>query len=325
MSNGGEGEITRISPKTTRKGEQVPIGSLLPPSELLRSAESAEHIRVLAETEETLPPIVVHRDTLRVIDGMHRLWAARSRGDELIEVLFADCSPADAFVLAVELNRAHGLPLTIAERRSAAARIMDWHPHWSDRKIAQTTGLAASTIASLRSPSTAGTVERRTGQDGRSRPNDGTSGRQRASDLLAQNPDASVREIAKAARISVGTASDVRARLRRGEPAVTARQQAALNPRPAAATQRTSAAYGRVLQSLRKDPSLRFTDVGRRLLRLLDGGAPGSVEQIAQIANSVPEHCRTMVIDMARESAAAWQHLADQLAGRDTTRRRNTV
>jgi hypothetical protein len=106
---------------------------------------------------------------------------------------------------------------------------------------------------------------------------------------------------------------------------VTARQQAALNPRPAAATQRTSAAYGRVLQSLRKDPSLRFTDVGRRLLRLLDGGAPGSVEQIAQIANSVPEHCRTMVIDMARESAAAWQHLADQLAGRDTTRRRNTV
>ncbi|EST35529.1 hypothetical protein M878_05565 [Streptomyces roseochromogenus subsp. oscitans DS 12.976] len=260
----------------------------------------------------------MHRETRRVIDGMHRLRAARFRGDELIEVVFVDGSSADVFVLAVELNRAHGLPLTMAERKSAAARIMDSHPHWSDRKIARTTGLAASTIASLRSSSISGTVERRTGQDGRIRPNDGTGGRQRASDLLAQNPNASVREVAKIARISVGTASDVRARLRRGEPAVTARQQAVLKLRPAAATQRTSPDYGRVLQSLRKDPSLRFTDVGRRLLRLLDGAAPGSVEQIAQIADSVPEHCRIVVVDMARECAAAWQHLADQLAGRDT-------
>jgi ParB-like chromosome segregation protein Spo0J len=325
MSSRRDGEITRISPVTSREGERIPVDSLLPPSELLRSAESAEHISVLAETEETLPPIVVHRETLRVIDGMHRLWAARSRGDTDIEVLFVDCSPAEAFVLSVELNRAHGLPLTMAERRSAATRIIGWHPHWSDRKIARTTGLAASTIASLRPPATAGAVERRTGQDGRSRPNDGTTGRQRAGELLAQNPDASVREIAKAARISVGTASDVRARLRRGEPAVTARQQAALNARPSAATRRTGPNYGRVLQGLRKDPSLRFTEVGRHLLRLLDGGAPGSVEQITKIANSVPEHCRSMVIDMARESAAAWQHLADQLAGLDTTQRRNTV
>ncbi|WP_063750643.1 ParB/RepB/Spo0J family partition protein [Streptomyces roseochromogenus] len=318
MSNSGDEEITSISPKITGKRERVSIGSLLPPSKLLRSGESTEHIRALAETEETLPPIVVHRETRRVIDGMHRLRAARFRGDELIEVVFVDGSSADVFVLAVELNRAHGLPLTMAERKSAAARIMDSHPHWSDRKIARTTGLAASTIASLRSSSISGTVERRTGQDGRIRPNDGTGGRQRASDLLAQNPNASVREVAKIARISVGTASDVRARLRRGEPAVTARQQAVLKLRPAAATQRTSPDYGRVLQSLRKDPSLRFTDVGRRLLRLLDGAAPGSVEQIAQIADSVPEHCRIVVVDMARECAAAWQHLADQLAGRDT-------
>lgn len=105
---------------------------------------------------------------------------------------------------------------------------------------------------------------------------------------------------------------------------MTARQQAALQSYPAVATQPTSPDHSRVLQSLRKDPSLRFTDVGRRLLRLLDG-APGSVEQIAQIADSVPEHCRTMVIDMARESAAALQQLADRLAGRDTAWRRNTV
>ncbi|MEV8364467.1 transcriptional regulator NovG [Streptomyces niveus] len=318
MTNSGDEEITPASLKATRKGERVSIGSLLPPSELVRSGESTEHIRVLAETDEVLPPIVVHRGTRRVIDGMHRLWAARFRGDESIEVVFVDGSPADVFVLAVELNRAHGLPLTLDERKSAAAQIMDSHPQWSDRKIARTTGLAASTVASLRSSSTGGTVGRRTGQDGRSRPNDGTDGRQRAAALLAQNPNASLREVTRAAGISVGTASDVRARLRRGEPALTTRQQAVLKLRPAAAAQRSGPDYGRVLENLRKDPSLRFTDLGRRLLRLLDGSVPGSVEQIAQIADGVPEHCRTVVVDMARECAAAWQHLADQLADRDT-------
>lgn len=318
MTNSGDEEITPASLKATRKGERVSIGSLLPPSELVRSGESTEHIRVLAETDEVLPPIVVHRGTRRVIDGMHRLWAARFRGDESIEVVFVDGSPADVFVLAVELNRAHGLPLTLDERKSAAAQIMDSHPQWSDRKIARTTGLAASTVASLRSSSTVGTVGRRTGQDGRSRPKDGTDGRQRAAALLAQNPNASLREVTRAAGISVGTASDVRARLRRGEPALTARQQAVLKLRPTAAAQRSGPDYGRVLENLRKDPSLRFTDLGRRLLRLLDGSVPGSVEQIAQIADGVPEHCRTVVVDMARECAAAWQHLADQLADRDT-------
>ncbi|MEV8401830.1 transcriptional regulator NovG [Streptomyces niveus] len=318
MTNSGDEEITPASLKATRKGERVSIGSLLPPSELVRSGESTEHIRVLAETDEVLPPIVVHRGTRRVIDGMHRLWAARFRGDESIEVVFVDGSPADVFVLAVELNRAHGLPLTLDERKSAAAQIMDSHPQWSDRKIARTTGLAAGTVASLRSSSSAGTVGRRTGQDGRSRPNDGTDGRRRAAALLAQNPNASLREVTRAAGISVGTASDVRARLRRGEPALTARQQAVLKLRPAAAAQRGGPDYGRVLENLRKDPSLRFTDLGRRLLRLLDGSVPGSVEQIAQIADGVPEHCRTVVVDMARECAAAWQHLADQLADRDT-------
>lgn len=329
VSHGDDEEIAQILSGITGKGERVPIDSLLPPAELLRSGESAEYIRVLAEAEEVLPPIVVHRETRRVIDGMHRLWAAVSRGDELIEVVFVDGSPADSFVLAVELNRAHGLPLTVAERRSAAARIMDSHPHWSDRRIARTTGLAASTVASVRSSSTTGPAERRTGQDGRSRPVDGVTGRQRAGELLVRNPDASVREVARIAGISLGTASDVRARVRRGESPITARQQvASRKPRAAAPPQRTRADLARLLKSLREDPSLRFTDVGRRLLRLL-GGVPGGsleqIEQIAQIADSVPEHCRTLVIDMARESAAAWQRLADQLAGRGVERRTEPV
>ncbi len=42
------------------------------------------HARSLAQTEADLPPIVVHRTTTRVIDGMHRLTAAGLRGEREI-------------------------------------------------------------------------------------------------------------------------------------------------------------------------------------------------------------------------------------------------
>src|SRR5262249_49349833 len=52
------------------------------------AGEDPEHVRALAECEEELPPILVDRSTMRVIDGAHRLQAARLRGAELIEVRF---------------------------------------------------------------------------------------------------------------------------------------------------------------------------------------------------------------------------------------------
>lgn len=39
-------------------------------------------------------------------------------------------------------NTHHGLPLTRADRKAAAQRILDIHPHWSDRAIAKVTGLS---------------------------------------------------------------------------------------------------------------------------------------------------------------------------------------
>src|SRR5690349_6262411 len=73
-----------------------------------RSGESLEHVRRLAESEDELPPIVVHRPTMRVIDGMHRLRAAELRGQQEIEVRFFDGDEASSFVLAVRANIAHG-------------------------------------------------------------------------------------------------------------------------------------------------------------------------------------------------------------------------
>ncbi|MFD0433138.1 ParB N-terminal domain-containing protein, partial [Streptomyces chartreusis] len=94
-----------------------------------------------------MPPIIVHRDSMRVIDGLHRLRAAQLRGHSTIAVTFYDGTEADAFVLAVESNVRHGLPLSLPDRKRAAVRIIATHPQWSDRKIASVTGISPATVA----------------------------------------------------------------------------------------------------------------------------------------------------------------------------------
>jgi hypothetical protein len=179
--------------------EQVPVSALLPADSSRVAGENTDHARLLAGVKVPLPPIVVHRPSMRVIDGMHRLQAARMRGDEVISVLFFEGQEADVFVLAVELNQAHGLPLSRADRRAAAQRIIESHPEWSDRRIAEATGLAAATVGSIRRCSTVQTEQSnarggRVGRDGRVRPSDGGEGRRRAGELpdslMAQPPAA---------------------------------------------------------------------------------------------------------------------------------------
>jgi len=65
---------------------KVAIASLQVSQSLRICGENPEHVKALAETEGKLPPIIVHRSTLRVIDGMHRLRAAEQRGQSEIEV-----------------------------------------------------------------------------------------------------------------------------------------------------------------------------------------------------------------------------------------------
>jgi ParB-like chromosome segregation protein Spo0J len=188
--------------------------------------------RRLAATGAALRPIIVHRPTLRVIDGAHRLRAAVLRGLPTIAARYFDGPEHDAFVLAVVTNTAHGLPLTRADRTRAAERILVSHPGWSDRAIAGVAGLAPGTVAAIRRDlatrdlatrdlaaggrSPAGATAR-VGLDGRVRPVDAEAGRRRAAAVVERFPQASLREIASRAGISTGTAWDVRERIRRGE------------------------------------------------------------------------------------------------------------
>ncbi|MGH2952289.1 MAG: hypothetical protein ACRDKX_09615 [Solirubrobacterales bacterium] len=67
---------------------------------------------MLAESEEQLLPDVVHGQSMRVIDGIHRARAAVMRGEKDIDAKAYHGTDDDAFALAVRMKVAHGPPLT---------------------------------------------------------------------------------------------------------------------------------------------------------------------------------------------------------------------
>jgi hypothetical protein len=298
-----------------------------------------------------LPPILVHRSTMRIIDGMHRIRVAMLRGQDEIDVEFFDGSEDEAFMRAVEQNVRHGLPLSLSDRRSAAMCILASHPEVSDRAIAALTALSSKTVGAIRRNSTVESTQAnaRIGGDGRWRPLDCTEGRLRASEMMAANPAASLRQIAKAAGVSLGTAHDVRRRITRGEgPVPSARvpgsrvgpprapeppsapeppprppltpapapRQGRSTPSPAAGPEGARDIRSSVTR-LAKDPSLRNSDAGRELLRLLHMHI--SVTEQPEMVGAVPAHCLSIVAKAAQQCSHYWDQVADALERRART------
>jgi ParB-like chromosome segregation protein Spo0J len=333
-------DISRLTRQTVQVTPvvAVPVLSLRPADSPRLNGEDKAHIARLAEMDTPLPPILVDRRTMRVIDGMHRLMAASLLGRENIDVRFFDGSEADVFLCAVRENVAHGLPLSQADRRAAAERIIASHPHMSDRAIGHSVGLAAKTVAVLRKSSSEEIPQSnaRVGRDGRVRPLDSGAGRRRAAELLLEQPDASLRDVARAAGISPATVLDVRKRLERGEApapvraaAGAARKGASGNGAdadldsdvaPAHAIRFSSRAIAppdpaAAVEKLLRDPSLRNNDRGKGMLRLLHVNALGA-EQLPDVAEAVPPHCVGIVVQLARQYAQMWQEFARELDGR---------
>lgn len=270
---------------------------------------------------------------MRVIDGYHRLKAARLRGESTIAARFFDGDDTAAFVLSVRLNVTHGLPLALADRKRAAERIIVSHPQWSDRRVASVTGIAPGTVGDIRKRVVRGTGPegRRLGRDGRMRPVDGSSGRILAGELLAENPDLSLRQVARAAGISPETARDVRNRLGNGEGPLPRQRRREAAPdeeravgkeygalrlaRPGNRTRPDvvpASDHAVLIKRLMADPALRFSETGRNLLRLLALHALRKEEWEAIISN-VPPHCSDIVADLARQFADLWSELAERV------------
>ncbi|MEU5191765.1 hypothetical protein AB0G83_32200 [Streptomyces klenkii] len=279
---------------------------------------------------------------------MHRLHAAVLCGQKHIKAEFFEGSADMAFVRAVELNSAHGKPLSIDDRIAAATRILAAYPQWSDRRIAATTRLSAKSVASLRGLSTTEIPQlKRTGSDGRVRPVSSAGGRLRAQHLIEQDPQASLRQVAKEAGVAVATARDVRQRMLQKRDVLPPRlrkQQQDLEKRPsdpdenggskrAQTMQRRTSRQGAPIQgnpvdiagattsaldSLRKDPSLRMSISGRRLLQLLIAH-PVDRGDWQQLVGVVPSHRADGVAQIARLHAEKWLQFAQALERRRQT------
>ncbi len=269
---------------------------------------------------------------MRVIDGMHRLRAAILNGRRSIDVEFFDGSDEEAFIRAVEQNVAHGLPLTLADRKAAAARILGFKPALSDRSVASMTGLSPKTVGAVRARLTEEIprLDTRQGSDGRVRPLDSSEGRRRAAEVIRDNPGASLREIAASAGVSPETARSVRARLRAGgdparnqpqRPGRTVRQPAgraagssstAGASAPGPRDRQPADEINSILQKLSRDPSLRQSETGRTLLQLIRAmSVDGTVQ--ATLTQESPPHSRPLLARLARYNASIWKAIADEL------------
>ncbi|NUP51299.1 MAG: ParB N-terminal domain-containing protein [Catenulispora sp.] len=308
---------------------RVRVAELRGSVSLRRDGLDGGHVRRLMEVFERLPPITVHRETMRVIDGLHRLEAARLDGREEIDAVFFRGSLDNAFCVGVKANVAHGLPLSLADRKAAAQRIIGSHPHLSDRSIGLITSLSHRTVAAVRRDAGPGSEpEARVGLDGHTRPIDIAEGRRRAHELILARPGASVREIAAYAGISTGTAHDVRKRLERGEDPVHLGRKLSDPAGSAPARCRTTAPEPAVraepepvpttrdlLHRLAQDPALRYSDQGRGLLVWLRAHAAG-VEEWADLIDVVPEHRMAGLVLLSEQCAEAWRRFAEELTHR---------
>jgi ParB-like chromosome segregation protein Spo0J len=197
---------------------EVDIATLKIGIPLRFDGEDLEHAKSLACRLDDCPPILVERTTATVIDGAHRVLAARLLGRETIPVRYFSGTPEEAFVEAVKANVSHGKPLTLAEREAAAKKLIGMHDDWSNRLLAHVCGLSDKTVGRLRK-TTAEIPQSTTriGRDGRQRPTDTRLLRNEIATALRSKPDARPNDVARSLSTSPSTVRDVRKRIERGD------------------------------------------------------------------------------------------------------------
>ncbi|WP_231999847.1 hypothetical protein [Mycobacterium sp. 1245852.3] len=253
---------------------------------------------------------------MQIVDGFHRVAAALNQGLDSVKVQFVD-GPADlAFIAAVRANVTHGLPLSLADRRAAATRIIGTHAHWSDRVIAEITGLSAKTVCGIRSKSGGPqNPDARLGKDGRLRPVNPAASRALVAELIKAKPEATLREIAAEAGVSPNTVRAVRDRLRGSECGITVGSQnlgRSTGGRPRLTIHREMATdVAPLLDILARDPTLRMNAEGRKLLRWLHLRSIGP--DAAGVFDPAPAHCLEHLIELAKRCAVNWGKVASDL------------
>lgn len=275
------------------------------------------HVAALAELEGDWPPLLVWAEHPNVVlDGAHRLAAARRLGLAAVRVVTFQGTSDEAFVEAVRRNVTHGLPLSVDDRMRAGEQMLARHADWSDRRIAETCALSPHTVARLRSSASRGRpaaaaaarsgssarvvdIESRLGRDGKCRPAQPGIIRERVVEALQANPSGSLREIAGVAKVSPETVRRIRRDLE-GAPPPAVGTLPRVPPAPA--------------EDWKADPAMVSSPELAVLLEWLERTEPGT--ELASFAASVPLSRVYELADEGRRRAAFWTAFATALEAR---------
>jgi ParB-like chromosome segregation protein Spo0J len=107
----------------------------------------AEHLERLRASDPALwPPLLVSANEAGgydVIDGFHRLHIAREQGLTTLRCQVVDDA---GYPEAVAANLAHGLPLSIADRKAYVCWLHEQEPELSYSELARRSGLSDKTV-----------------------------------------------------------------------------------------------------------------------------------------------------------------------------------
>jgi len=100
------------------------------------------------------PALKIYRVGSRyyLVDGWHRYFAYKKAGIADIEVDVVEGTKRDALLASTGVNKEHGLPPNRADKRRAVMKLLDdmeWSS-WSNREIANQTGVTHPTVMAIR-------------------------------------------------------------------------------------------------------------------------------------------------------------------------------
>jgi hypothetical protein len=173
--------MTIENPQPSADSERVPLDAIDISTTPIRAIGiDSDWVARLGESIGRWDPILVTQD-LRLIDGRHRFEAAVMHGAADIKVRRVDVTDEGARLeRAIAANLSHGLPLSRRDQSRLVDLLLLEVPAWSDRRIAKTAGVCASTVGGHRrrlagSPVSvpgvqSGHLETRIGLDGKAYP-----------------------------------------------------------------------------------------------------------------------------------------------------------
>jgi ParB-like chromosome segregation protein Spo0J len=299
-------DLPEVAVLGSRPVVRVPIDQIQVGESARLGERSSAHITVVAELAGGWEPLLV-TPAGRIVDGQYRYLAACRLGLTHLECVIFDGDDRSAFVEGVRRNVAHGLPLTLQERKNAATRILAFGTNWSDRKIAELCGLAHKTVGRLRQGAACpgGAIphlDKRKGRDGKYQAPDTNQARARIVEAIESDPGASLRQVARCAGSSPETVRKVRRQLEQGS-------------RPPATPQPTTISVPNQVVKPRvspwRDAAFVSTDGGSSFAAWFERTSISS-EWLDHV-QSVPLSRVYEIADEALRRASEWKSFADAL------------